>query len=167
MPTAGGPEYLSFDGVDALPAFPLNTVGGLTRAALWVSDYLPLRRAAPKVGGNRPIPGAAGRRYVPRELDELSVALTQRINGRQDTDGTPFDDWVEGARVNLDEYLAVVVDPLIARAVTFHRYEGDTATGTIMVEDFDVAIAPNSAGDVLFGTLSFKVMAGALPVVGS
>jgi hypothetical protein len=163
MPTIITPnvEWLEFDADSPLPMVPTATPG-------WrVLDYTPLRSRPPKLGGNRPVPGVAGRLAIPREWDELAVLLPIRIKGTHDWEGTAYDDRFEGVDANHEYLQENVIDVLGSRAVTFHRRNGDELVGE--ANDFQLAVAvdPASEGDVLTGVLSFKIPAGFLTPAGS
>lgn len=153
-------EYLSFDADSPHPAIALNT------PAWKVTSYTALRKRT-RVGENRPIPGAPGRLYVPREWDEQTVVLPMKINGRLDHEGDAHEDWFDGVDVNHQYLLDHIVDVLAERDVTFHRRDGATFQGSVVVDEWEPSDVPKSGGTDLVSFLTLKVMDGYLTQVGS
>lgn len=160
MPSLVRLEYLTFEASSPAAEVDSHTYG-------WkVVDYTSLRRRT-RVGENRVIPGAAGRLFVPREWDEMTVVLTFKINGRRDVDGTLFDDRFEGVDVNHQYLLDNVVNILGLRSVTFNVRDGSTWAGDVVVEDWEPSVDPSSGGDQILAPLTLKIPAGWLEPVGS
>lgn len=160
MPTLTLSEYLTFAADSPYAEVDSHSYG-------WkVLDYTSLRRRT-RVGEDRPIPGASGRLFVAREWDEQTAVLTFRINGRWDVDGVPHADSFEGVDVNHQYLLDNVVNNLDLRAVTFTVRDGSTWTGNVVVEDWEPAVDPASAGDILIAPLTLKIPAGWLTPTGS
>lgn len=158
MPTIE--ELLTFSSAGSLAEVASHT------AAWKVIDYTALRRRT-RVGANRPVPGAPGRLFVPREWDEHTVVLTWRIRGARDKDGELYDDPFDGVDVNHQYLLDNLVNSLLLRAVTFtDRHDVDFA-GDVVVEDWEPAVDPNSGGDHIVAPLTLKIPAGWLDPVGS
>jgi hypothetical protein len=152
-------EYLSFDSTGGHPVVPLNTPAWECR------DYRPLYDGTDTVGDNRPIPGSAGRLYVPDEFDEWNVSLNLVVYGDQDQDGGTHSDPRVGVRENLLYLRTHLLRPRLLRPVTFHRLDGGTETGDVKVSPRAqvTSFGPSGARMVL----KFVVVAGAFTEVGS
>lgn len=151
-------EYLTFDAVASLHAVPTGTPG-------WKGlNYSPLYRTGPRVGGNRPIPGATGRLYVARELDELSVSLHIRVNGAKDREGNTHADPFLGVRTNLLYLRKHVLDYVPQRGITFHMRDGSSVTGAAVIEGWEDTVDPESAGDIILLAVRLTIAAGVLVV---
>lgn len=146
-------EYLTFEADGIYDETSSHTYG-------WkVIDYTPLRRRT-RVGENRPIPGAPGRLYVPREWDEQTVVLTWKINGRREPDGTLYTDPFDGVDLNHQIILDNVVNNLALRAVTFTDRHAATFTGDVVVDDWEPSVDPQSGGDQILAAMTLKIPAG-------
>lgn len=153
MPTLTLTEYLVFATSGSFAETSSHTHG-------WkIIDYTPLRRRT-RVGEDRPIPGAPGRLYVPREWDEQTVVLTWKINGRWDADGVAHSDPFDGVDLNHQVILDNVVNNLAARAVTFTDRHAATFDGEVVIEDWEPSVDPSSGGDQIISPMTLKIPAG-------
>lgn len=128
-------EYLSFDAIVGPPAFPAIPMN----SPAWdVLDYAALYDGPPLVGEDRAIPGATVPRIaIGREIDESVVALRLVIYGDRSYDDVPYADPRVGVRANV-EFLRsnLLLPPGTAdgsRPVTFHRLDGTTDVGSVVV----------------------------------
>lgn len=149
-------EYLTFNSTGSLHAVPTGTPA-------WKGlNYTPLYRMGPRVGGNRPIPGSTGRLAVAREVDELKVSLQMRFNGKKDREGNTHADPFVGVMTNLLYFRKHVLDYVPERSVTFTMRSGSTASGSVVIEDWEDTVDPESAGDVILLVVRMTIAAGVL-----
>jgi hypothetical protein len=149
-------EYLTFAAVGSLHAVPTGT------PAWRAIDLSELYGMGPRVGENRQIPGVTGRLAVPREIDELRVSLRLRFFGGKDREGLTHSDPFQGVITNLLYFRKHVLDYVPSRSVTFTRRTGGTSTGSVIVEGWESAPDPSSAGDVHLMVVRLTVAAGSL-----
>jgi hypothetical protein len=130
------PHHLEIDGV------PLSTPAweALNIQALYGG---PARR-----GENRVIPGASGRRALPRRDDETNRTISLAIFGFERWDGESYPDPVAGLWENLAHLRANVLNqPLTlntTRTAVIHRPDAPDLTATIQVLGFEVDDEPYS-----------------------
>lgn len=122
-------EYLNFDEVAGIPDIPLNT------PAWQCLTYMPLYDVGPVVPeDDRVIPGVAGRLYVPREIDEMTISLRLDVFGEANYEGTAWPDAALGLRHNLRFLRTNLLEPQDQeRPVTFHQLGGITVTGNVVI----------------------------------
>lgn len=161
MPVLDIKEELVFQAVTSVA----NEVSSHTYG--WkVVDYTNLRKRT-KVGQNRPIPGTPGRLYVPQEFDETIVVLTWKINGKYEADGTPYSDSFDGVDLNHQVILDNIVNLNILRAVAFTDRHDVEFDGSVVVDNWEPSVDPNSGGDALISPMTLKIPGGWLVETGS
>lgn len=102
-------------------------------------EDLSVLRGAMFRGESRLLPGAPGRRFLQKRLDELAETLTWRVSGLTTPANVVNSDPVLGVEENLEYYRALftsadALDPTgVAVSLSFG---GDTFTGTAQVGDY-------------------------------
>lgn len=93
-------------------------------------------------GASVPVPYVHGRVSYATRLDELTVIFPGLLIGERDSDGGVHADPRAGLVENYEELYAAVLAPVDTgdgtRAVTWHKGNGATWTGTVRVAGFDV-----------------------------
>jgi hypothetical protein len=155
-------EYVEFAAVGGLDAVPTSVRGA------WKGlDYVAWNKMGPRVGENRAIPGVTGRLAVPREIDRAEDLAADADHRQARHRRHAFTDPFEGVLVNLDYLIDNVLSYTPERAVTYHRRDGSTKTGSVTVDDWDSTVDANSAGDVHLLVVQITIAAGYLTPIGS
>lgn len=104
-----------------------------------VCEDLSLLRAFATRGGNRVMPGAAGRRALAPVRDQIDVTLVWSVTGRfAPLTGTPHDDREVGLEENLEHYRALFTsagDAEGEHAISL-AFAGDSFTGGAQLRDY-------------------------------
>ena len=122
-------EYLSFAAEGGASAVPLNT------PAWECVDYSEMYDSPPVLGGNRHIPGAAGRYAIPLEEDEREIHLPMKFFGGYDHTNSAHTDPRVGLRTNLRYFRTNLMRAAsgTTRTATFHRLDGGTESAEVQI----------------------------------
>lgn len=143
-------HHLEIDGV------PLSTPA-------WEHLDIHLLYSGPSTRGeNRILPGAAGRRALPKRADETNRTLSLAIFGFERWDGEPYDDAVQGLWANIAHFTTTVIDtPLTPNGTRTARLVGNGVrdlSATIQVLGFEIDEAYSPAA--VSASLDIAVLAG-------
>jgi hypothetical protein len=124
------PHHVEIDGV------PLSTPA-------WEHLDIGAMYSGPAVRGeNRVMPGATGRRALPKRADETTRTLTLAIYGFQRWDGEPYPDPVAGLWENLGHFTTNVIDapptPDSTRLAKLIRPAATELTARIQILGFEI-----------------------------
>lgn len=117
----------------------LDIEGFALFCAAWHTETLaPIERPADRRGEDTLIPGAGGVKANPRRVTLSERTLPMKFFGDYDCTGAPLANAATGLEDNLDLFVASVVTPgLDLVTATLHRWDGNTKSAEIHIEDFD------------------------------